>query len=964
LEVDMPVARASDVSRSSARGVVAAACVAVLVPALAVTTAGAAPRAQVVRPGAAAVLPAGEVRQPTVREVALAGVDRSVLSLAPAPHADEPAKGQLGQMSAPVRTKPAVAATLSIRTPAELVAVSADQSFPIGTTIQVRVQDAAGWSAWSELHVDPEHGPAPGSSEARRARFGSDPLLAQDARRVQVRIDTPDGRLPKGTGLTLVDAPSASSVAPAGTISQSGTSVRGAFVQQAAMVSQSTSVGQPAIITRAQWGADESWRSRAPYYTSDLRAGFIHHTASTSSYTREQAAAQVRAIYAYHTRSLGHSDIDYNFVVDRFGRLYEGRFGGIDRPVLGAHTAGFNEHTFAVVALGNFSTFNPPVADMAVIKDSIARLFAWKLGLHGVNPTSTAQLVSAGYIRATKYPKGSVASISATSSHQTVNYTACPGTSLQAQLPSIRALAGKYSRVVVSAPSPTNHRTTAGASAPVRWTSAADRAVRWTADILSPCSETPVRTFRGTTAGAAALSVSWDLRDSSGSTVLPATYTLRMTGTAVDGTPVAPVTSTVTVAPVPGGAWGPCADVHRVAGDTAAATSVLWGRRGAPAGRVVVLTGTGASGSAAWATGLSAAPLARSLGAPLLQTAGTSLADEVAADLRARAATEVLIVGGADIVSDSVASSIAALGPKVSRIAGASPAATAAAVAARMPASTDAVLVSPADSPAHALAGAALAVGRGAPLLLSEGSTIPPATTAALAGRRSVTAVTSAVPEEALARAVVAPSTWVRLAASDAVGAGLKAADAFPGSPAAVTLLPDAPATWQAGPMTVASGSPVLFSGGSSLSDAVASFLQSRPAIRSVVSPVSSAVLTDEVLGSVSRALRGQAPAVATSTRRLGRTDASPEPVVRGGTVKARATVTAQFTDGSWRPAPAGIAFTLQFKATGATSYKVLARGVTTVGQAASSARAPGPGAWRIVVGGKASASDYVAVRR
>jgi len=220
-----------------------------------------------------------------------------------------------------------------------------------------------------------------------------------------------------------------------GTLGQSGT------VSRSGTVSQSATAGQPTIVTRAQWGANESWRSRAPYYTSDIRVGFIHHTASTSNYSAGQAAAQIRAIYAYHTRSLGHSDIDYNFVVDRFGRLYEGRYGGMDKAVLGGHTAGFNESSFAVVALGNFQSFKPGASDLAAMKDSIARLFAWKLGLSGVNPAATVKLVSAGYIRATKYAKGKTATISATSSHQTVNYTSCPGKNLQSQLASIRALA-------------------------------------------------------------------------------------------------------------------------------------------------------------------------------------------------------------------------------------------------------------------------------------------------------------------------------------------------------------------------------------------------------------------------------------------------------------------------------------------------------------------------------------------
>ena len=93
------------------------------------------------------------------------------------------------------------------------------------------------------------------------------------------------------------------------------------------------------------------------------------------------------------------------------------------------------------------------------MKDSIARLFAWKLGLSGVNPGATVDLVSAGYRKKTRYPRGAVAHISAVSSHQTVNLTRCPGKFLQAQLPSIRVLAAGYSDVVISLPrSPTGRR--------------------------------------------------------------------------------------------------------------------------------------------------------------------------------------------------------------------------------------------------------------------------------------------------------------------------------------------------------------------------------------------------------------------------------------------------------------------------------------------------------------------------
>ncbi len=839
---------------------------------------------------------------------------------------------------------------MRITKPASLVAVTADAAFPAGTSVQVRVKEKSGWSRWTTLHVDPEHGPDPGTPEARGARPGSDPLMTVNAKRAQVRIDTPTGRLPKGTELTLVNAPSAPSDL------------------RTSRVSAQATVGMPPIVTRAQWGADESLRGRAPIYSSTVSAGFVHHTASTSNYSADQAAAQVRAIYAYHTKSLNHSDIDYNFLVDRFGRLYEGRAGGMDQPVMGAHTAGFNDNTFAVSALGNFETFAPPAAEMASIKDSIARLFAWKLGLHGVNPAATVKLVSAGYIKATKYPKGSVATISATSSHQTVNYTSCPGKYLQAELSPIREMGAAYSDVVISAPSPAAQTISSGTE--FTFTSAANRAVTWTADILSPCSDTPVRTYTGMTAGPGSIGVTWDLRDATGTPVLPATYTIRMSGTSTDGSgaPVATVTSDLTIAPAPGGAWGPCANASRVAGATAAETSVLWGRISAPSSTAVVLTGPADAGTASLAAGVAAAPLARSLGAPLLITPAGSLAPEVAADIQARRG-EVFIVGGPGVVSDATAAAVAALGVPVTRLAGATDADTAAAVSARMPGAASAVLVSPEGSPAHALAGSALAAARGVPALIAGPTSIPAETVAALAGRPFTVAASTGLPDAAIAGATD------RLAGADAVSASLAIGAAFPATES-VMVLPEAPAGWATAPVAAAAGVPLLLTPSPVLSVELAAFIAARPGLRATTTTAAASQLGDQVLGATSRVLRGEAWAppgitpitpkgpTATGTRKVSRANASPEPVKKGRTVKVTAKVTAKFTDKKYRSVPAGVGFTVQFKASGAKKYKAVASGLTTTGRATAKVKATKSGRYRIVVGSKKSASDYVRVKK
>ena len=145
---------------------------------------------------------------------------------------------------------------------------------------------------------------------------------------------------------------------------------------------------KPRIFSRAQWGADERMRDKR-----SLHYGEVHGRVRAPHRERQrlqpaQVPAIIRGIYAYHTQSRGWSDVGYNFLVDRFGRIWEGRSGGVGRPVVGAHTLGYNDDSFAMSAIGNFETARPSPAMLR----AFGRLFAWKLGLHGVRPARPGSL--------------------------------------------------------------------------------------------------------------------------------------------------------------------------------------------------------------------------------------------------------------------------------------------------------------------------------------------------------------------------------------------------------------------------------------------------------------------------------------------------------------------------------------------------------------------------------------------
>jgi uncharacterized protein with LGFP repeats len=196
-------------------------------------------------------------------------------------------------------------------------------------------------------------------------------------------------------------------------------------------------------VTRAGWGADETIReSGNPDYSDTVKVVIVHHTDTAAAYSCADSASIVRGIYAYHVKTRGWRDIGYNFLVDKCGTIFEGRYGGMAKAVLGAHTYGFNYRTTGVAVLGTYQTIDgvAPTPVTSKMTGSVAALAAWKLGLYGVSPSGSTTLTEAAS-DSYGYTKGASYTFKRISGHRDGMATACPGTNLYNKLPSIRTYA-------------------------------------------------------------------------------------------------------------------------------------------------------------------------------------------------------------------------------------------------------------------------------------------------------------------------------------------------------------------------------------------------------------------------------------------------------------------------------------------------------------------------------------------
>ncbi|KJY32547.1 peptidoglycan recognition protein [Streptomyces sp. NRRL S-495] len=310
-----------------------------------------------------------------------------------------------------------------------------------GGTVKVRVRDAATgvWSGWHELETDGEDGPDAGADAAvtaaataadgRAPRGATAPLWTGPSDGVAVEVTPGPAGPPPGLRVELVD--------PGEGVRSAGARSTAAEPVDGGRRTGHHQAPRPEIVTRAGWGADESIREPDFEYTGPVRVVFVHHTATTTEYACSDAPRLIRAIYQYHVQSNGWRDIGYNFLVDRCGTVYEGRAGGTDLPVHGAHTLGFNTDSAGVAAIGTFVTDLPP----APLLTGVARIAAWKLGLTEQDAGGSTRLVSGS--DGSLYPAGTGAVFQAVSGHRDAFNTECPGDALYPKLPELRTEAAR-----------------------------------------------------------------------------------------------------------------------------------------------------------------------------------------------------------------------------------------------------------------------------------------------------------------------------------------------------------------------------------------------------------------------------------------------------------------------------------------------------------------------------------------
>ena len=366
---------------------------------------------------------------------------------------------------------------------------SGSEALPTGTQIYLRVREGGVWSSWY-LNEAADAGPDDASGNG-----GTDEFVTGGADAVQAAVVSGGRALPTDLTLALVPAKPAGeevlsdddvtttqadpteiaqdtavtqeqlvdrlvdATAPVGsedgTTADEGTDVSettGATASAAtsaghgvnldlptALAATTTANGLPVpVVTRAEWGANQAYMTWSPKYANAAHV-VVHHTAGTNNYTAAQSASIVAGIYYYHAVTLDWGDIGYNFLVDKYGQVFEGRYGTLSsaagKMVIGGHARGVNTGTMGISMMGNYVSTSP--TDVQI--DRVGKMAGWFLKRSGV--TNASASASFTILTTEKYKAGQVVNLPRILAHRDVGYTTCPGDGGYSKMGQIRSVA-------------------------------------------------------------------------------------------------------------------------------------------------------------------------------------------------------------------------------------------------------------------------------------------------------------------------------------------------------------------------------------------------------------------------------------------------------------------------------------------------------------------------------------------
>lgn len=115
--------------------------------------------------------------------------------------------------------------------------------------------------------------------------------------------------------------------------------------------------------TRRTTTNEEGKRYRwAREYSKEVKLIAIHHTAIKVDGDDRSGTERVRALYTYHANNRGWGDVGYHYLIDEDGKIYEGKSGG--EYVVGGHAYCNNAGSVGVALLGNFEVEQPTQKQM------------------------------------------------------------------------------------------------------------------------------------------------------------------------------------------------------------------------------------------------------------------------------------------------------------------------------------------------------------------------------------------------------------------------------------------------------------------------------------------------------------------------------------------------------------------------------------------------------------------------